>query len=410
MTSAKRHLIWTVFMLLLMSLLFIWPSQTVGAKLYNFVVNDNGDAPDFTLNGICETASGNGVCTLRAALDEINAAGSGKIVIGPMTIGFAQYAPGLTVRAGVRVDLVGAGAGNTIVNGGGPGGVIIFTVEPQATLNIWGVTLANGHAGWHGGGILNRGIVTVINSVLDNHIASDSGIGGPAGTGAAIFNDVNATVSLLNSTVSNSVARASGGGIRNEGRLFVTNSTFSGNNAANGSGGAIYNLGQTIILNSTFSHNGAAGATIANGDGRTTIYSSTIIGNLPANGGPGGALSNTKGIIVVLNTIIGGSAPATNCDGIMTSLGFNLSDDASCNLNRYGDRSSVNLLLGPLAFNGGPTQTHRLLAGSPAIDGGFCIGPTDQRGYRRPVNIMSVRNVLNGCDVGAYEVQPGELP
>ncbi len=64
----------------------------------------------------------------------------------------------------------------------------------------------------------------------------------------------------------------------------------------------------------------------------------------------------------------------------------------------------MNPLLGPLANNGGPTQTHALLAGSPAIDagnpatpgsGGNACEATDQRGYARPAGLA--------CDIGAYE-------
>src|SRR5205823_14025312 len=41
----------------------------------SFIVNNNGDAGDANLgDGICETATGNGVCTLRAAIHEANAA------------------------------------------------------------------------------------------------------------------------------------------------------------------------------------------------------------------------------------------------------------------------------------------------------------------------------------------------
>jgi hypothetical protein len=56
-------------------------------------------------------------------------------------------------------------------------------------------------------------------------------------------------------------------------------------------------------------------------------------------------------------------------------------------------------LLGPLADNGGPTQTHALLPSSPAIDAGDNNGcpPTDQRGVARPSGLA--------CDIGAYEVE-----
>src|SRR5262249_61732896 len=57
--------------------------------------------------------------------------------------------------------------------------------------------------------------------------------------------------------------------------------------------------------------------------------------------------------------------------------------------------------LGPLQDNGGPTQTHNLLAGSPCIDQGSNLGglTTDQRGA------PTVRNSGEGVDIGAIEVQ-----
>ena len=64
-------------------------------------------------------------------------------------------------------------------------------------------------------------------------------------------------------------------------------------------------------------------------------------------------------------------------------------------------------LFGPLQYNGGPTQTHALLPGSPAIDAGApagCTGAagapltTDQRGFPRPYG--------PACDIGAVEYNP----
>ena len=58
-------------------------------------------------------------------------------------------------------------------------------------------------------------------------------------------------------------------------------------------------------------------------------------------------------------------------------------------------------LLGPLQDNGGPTFTHALLPGSPAIDhipAENCEVTTDQRGVARPQGAA--------CDIGAYELEP----
>src|SRR6266446_8443134 len=157
-----------------------------------------------------------------------------------------------------------------------------------------------------------------------------------------------------------------GGGIYSDGdfggraALRINNSTLSGNLA--NSGGAIYNTG---------SHFG----------GTATLD----IGNTILNSGAtGGTLFNDGGTV--------------------TSHGFNLSsDDAGGNLNGPGDQINTDPLLGPLQDNGGPTFTHALLPGSPAIDTGdpnFNPPPFfDQRG-------PGFNRVVNGrIDKGSFEVQ-----
>ena len=97
------------------------------------------------------------------------------------------------------------------------------------------------------------------------------------------------------------------------------------------------------------------------------------------------------------------------------SLGYNLSsDDASTLLNQSTDQNSTNPMLGPLANNGGPTFTHALLAGSPAIDKGknFTSATTDQRGFFRTFDNFSIPNATggDGTDIGAFEVQATVCP
>jgi hypothetical protein len=89
------------------------------------------------------------------------------------------------------------------------------------------------------------------------------------------------------------------------------------------------------------------------------------------------------------------------------SLGHNLENGRSCGFTRASD-VRADPRLGPLENNGGPTLTHRLMRGSPAIDaGGFPFPPTDQRGLVRPQGPAS--------DIGAYERRasgpiPGGIP
>jgi hypothetical protein len=102
-----------------------------------------------------------------------------------------------------------------------------------------------------------------------------------------------------------------------------------------------------------------------------------------------------------VNTIVSGVSPALNCGAnqlpVMTSLGHNLDSGTGCGVTGAGDLSGVNPLLGPLASNGGPTQTMALLSGSPAIDAGDdgACPSNDQRGVTRPQG--------SHCDIGAYE-------
>jgi len=153
-------------------------------------------------------------------------------------------------------------------------------------------------------------------------------------------------------------ATGAGGGIFNVGNLTVTNSTISDNTASVG-GGAVYNDsgGQTAQIGDTVLNAGASGGTIFN------------------NG------------------------------GTVTSLGYNLaSDDGGGVLTGPGDQINTDPVLGPLQDNGGPTFTHALLPGSPAIDAGhpnFTPPPfNDQRGTGYP-------RMLNGrIDIGSFEVQP----
>jgi hypothetical protein len=225
-----------------------------------------------------------------------------------------------------------------------------------------------------------------------------------------------------------------GGGIQNTGTLTLINSTVSGNNAS--SGGGINNMIHSIILiNSTVSGNNAAGfgGGIVN-SATANVFNSTITNNqadADFNGsGTGGGVFNDVAIgstFTFQNTIIAGNSetallgkirvPVTGeCGGTITSNGNNLMenyDTSHCTVSgiapTLGDPN-----LGALQNNGGSTQTHALLAGSPAIDAGNPGGcrdnlgallRTDQRGFRRTVD--GNRDGTARCDIGAVEFGSG---
>jgi len=144
---------------------------------------------------------------------------------------------------------------------------------------------------------------------------------------------------------------------------------------------------------------------MANGGGihiaAATLTNVTLTGNKA--GTDGGGISNDPGHDTVLkNTVVAGAGGA-NCSGLITSSGNNLDADATCGLSGPGDLTGVDPKLGSLQDNGGPTQTHALLAGSPAIDAAddsACPGH-DQRGIARPLDGNGDGYVA--CDIGSFE-------
>jgi len=314
---------------------------------------------------IVSNTNDNGPGSLRQALatandgDTIDATGISGVIM--LTTGELLVSTSVTIN-GAGADLL-AVDGNMVSRA--------FRIPSSGeNVTISGFTIRNGHAGTTGGGIDNENNATVtINSCT---ISSNS-----AGIGGGIFNG--GTLTIASSTVAGNSA-STGGGTYNDGggTLIVTNSTFSGN-AATPSGGGIFNIRTTVLINSTFSVNSA---------------------------GFGGGVYNL-GAVQIGDTILNMSAISSS--GTVTSLGYNLSSDNGGGfLNGPGDQINSDPLLGPLQNNGGPTFTHELLPGSPAIDTGdpnFAPPPfNDQRG-------PGFNRVVNGrIDKGSFEVQTGGTP
>jgi len=159
-----------------------------------------------------------------------------------------------------------------------------------------------------GGGIFNDGTLTLTNSTVT---LSSSTVSGPsaAARGGGIFNSYSGTLTLTNSTVSGNSAGIRGGGVHNYGTLTLTSSTVSGNMGGS-QGPEVYNF---------------------TADGSGTVNTGDF--NLFGYDGSSGVMGFTPGVTNIVPSV------------------------------------PLSAILNPaLADNGGPTRTHALVSGSPAID------------------------------------------
>ena len=343
--------------------------------------------------------------SLRQALavaingDTIDATGvSGTIVLTSGALQITQ-----------NVRITGPGAGNLAVNGNATSDVF---ENFASDVTISGFTITNGVGG---GGIFNRGGLALSKSSVICNAGGGiftGSLGGPARL---------VTLTITNCTVSGN----SGGGISNIGvdndvPLTVSNCTISGNSGngiSSSASGLEAGAGSTVaISNSTLSGN--SGNAIYNNAGRfagasVSVKSCTISGN------SGGGIYNnvSQGFpgaakVKLDSTILKAGSSGQNIfnhGGTVTSLGYNLATDHGGGfLTGPGDQINTLPRLGPLQDNGGPTFTHALLPGSPAINAGnphFTPPPFfEQRGpgYHRVVN--------GRIDIGSFEVQVTPTP
>jgi predicted outer membrane repeat protein len=305
---------------------------------------------------------------------------------------------GMTVREGLTAA---ATFGGGISNG--------------AILTLSDVVVTANQAGGDGGGIANAGTLTTTNCVISGNTAGNSG-GGISTTGP---------ITLTTTTISNNTAANEGGALSNGSNAVIVNSTISGNTVpAPGVVGAITNAANLVMTNSTVSGNHVTVAIENTNAGSLMRLTNCTItandGNGINNCGCNGPTSTVR------NSIIAGNG-ANDVSGNWTSFGHNfigqtrLSSGFTNGVNgdTVGDFGSpLNAQLGPLANNGGPTQTHALLSNSPAIDAGDnCVTQathcsdanlstftTDQRGFSRMVDGPDA-DAIATVDIGAYETQ-----
>ena len=352
--------------------LALWQQQRFVAKaapMFNTltVINTSDSGPGSLRQAIADGASGDTIvfdATVFATPQTINLT-SGELTLDKSLTIDGPGANQLTINANgtsrvfmipslVALELnIVALEGLTIAGGNGVAGGGIH--QGFGTLTITNVSVIGNNATISGGGIYIRdGTLTVINSTIASNTGSSN---------AGVYNQFG-TMTLTNSTVSDNFANTNGGGLANGGILTVTNSTIS-NNAALTSGGGIFSSG-TETLNNTI-----------------------VAGNLT---GPGP--SDIVGTIEVANNNLIGNAGSSG--GIANGVNGNKVGNAG-----VGTLNINTIIEITLENNGGPTQTHRLMPLSPAIDAGsnaLAAGlTTDQRGIGFP------RTIGSAVDIGSYE-------
>jgi CSLREA domain-containing protein len=399
-----------------------------GVSLVVNTVNDHDD-------GSCTSLD----CTLREAITAVNSAAGGDIFFAPGLTGIIQLGAPLPNLA-ANLILKGPGANLVTVRRNSGGNYRIFTISNGTNegpvVYLSGLTITNGQAPAgafpisSGGGILNDHSFLSIErcAIIGNSTAlTDVSYGG------GIFSNEGG-LTVYESTIAANISQH-GGGIANR----ITNpgvfpffilqgNTISGNTANGGDGGGVHNYaanaGQTAgiyLLNCTLSGNsattsgffgGAGGALYNRGsnfaEANAVLQDCTLSGNnAPSAGGIYNSNFSATATVALQNTILKTGTIGSNfinADGVITSLGRNLSNDDAAGgagtgpggyLNGAGDVRNTDPLLGPLQANGGYTFTHALLNGSPAINTGIDVDENqfDQRSYAR----------LDTNDIGAFE-------
>jgi len=377
-----------------------------------------------------------GAGSLRAT---VTGAAPGDVIVFGSVTGVIPLATQITISKDVTIS--GPGAGSLTI---APSSThrAIFIDSNNPTVTISGVTFqGNGTAVDDGAAIYNYGgALTILNTVFSGNVTT--------GKGGAIYNYVGDVV-IKSSTFSGNRATGLGGAIYNYGgSVSIDASTFSGNQSASG-GGAIAFYADTgtpssslTITNSTLSGNQTTGVNKYGGAiylhnvAASTITNSTISGNSAS--GTGGAIALYRTILAVNNSTITGNTATSSVGGVYL-YGSTLNLFSTIVANNVGGGSpdigvgetgtvngtnslvrstsgftfSTNVnnitgldpLLGPLASNGGPTQTMALLPGSPAIDKG--INPLALAFDQRGTPFVRSSGVT---DIGAYEVQGAPPP
>ena len=391
--------------------------RTVPTGSATFVVTKTADTND----GTCDAD-----CSLREAIVAANANGAGADTITLPAGTYTLTIPGTGEDAGATGDLDivgdltinGAGAATTIVDGGGLDRV--FHVVSSFTVVFNDLTITNGATvgGDNGGGLLNEGgNVTLTNCVICGNTTPSGG------NGAGLYNDDTMTVTSCAVSGNSTAGGGNGGGIYDNGlSITMTNTTVSGNSVPGGDGGGLYanGISQTVSQSTVqrqYRQRRRRRRDLQQRDRsrdhqlhhqreqrvrrrrsfperqRQPHHDDDREQHRDEHG-----WRHRKPRIDADRRHDRREQHRRQLQRTVSDGGTNLQfPGTTCSLSI----TSADPLLGPLANNGGPTQTMAIPAGSPAVDANTEICPptpaTDQRGVARPQG--------PACDIGAFELQ-----
>ena len=264
-----------------------------------------------------------------------------------------------------------------------------MTLESKATLDLLtnSLTVRNSTISGNGFGVSQ----TYGSLLIEQTTIANNGGGGIFARSAQV--DIRETT----------VAGNSGSGINlSSGTATIVGSTISGNGVvsislfASASGGGILSTGNLTLRHCTITKN--------------SVFADSM---LPGSQAHGGGLFVSAGTAVLDHTIVAGNratadiSSGDDIQGPVSALSL-ISAVGRHNTNNGGNLIGANPILGTLADNGGPTMTHALLIGSPAIDAGDpsavagegIVPQFDQRGD-------PFRRVFNGDGAGGADRHGG---
>ncbi|MCO5181639.1 MAG: right-handed parallel beta-helix repeat-containing protein [Candidatus Promineofilum sp.] len=362
-------------------------------SLREAIVNANSDSQVFTSTGECEAGSGDDIISLPVDGDFLIEDGPYASIYGT-NHGLPLVASVITIE----------GQGSTIHRD--PGNLDTFGIlaVEYGELTIHETTISGG-AAYIGGGVL------AIHSAL---AIRDSTVSGSFGVYGGGISSIQSATDIVNSTLTDNEANLGGGVFDLIGTVDIVNSTISGNSAQVG-GGVLLGFYTSFYTTSTIVNSTITGNHADNvGGGVLILYSASVAFNRSIVSG--NTTGNPVGIEVynALNGQIYSSYTVFGHAGVSNSEAFFGFATSGSDVNATSDGSNDPLsaiLDTTLADNGGPTLTHNLVAGSPAVDlapdADCTVSPVDgvdQRGAARPFDVAGQGNDgSDTCDAGAVE-------